>query len=458
MLSMLFDKNFFIGVFSVVIIFLIIWLCVKYPSVRLACLIILTCGFAGLTGYCIVNLNIYYNAQGGIYGEITGLFSSSVSVEEKVITFDNLELIQYLDTDTYYCKIITDKVIAVDENKHYEMYVNDVPCSNSMISAEYISCDYRYQFFGEKEQLLCDDTLQIRLVFNKNNSYFYIFTENGTNSVKYWNYYINKNDFVISIKETNFSKDNEINYAYGEVDELYRVDYVYTDDYVETKYYTKNSHLELVNLVAVENWTIDNVAVSNDYTVNKDLTVKANFMGFDPYLYECVVREASNGYLIGSNENKVGLVYFDSQTEKYSVVSFYGYGWNGTSKIGEDVVVMSSIYNEIDTVIFMESTKTIVHLKQDFDYSYSFSDGNMLKIVGSNANQKGVYLYDVLSNTTTKLYEDDYWTNYKGKWNEFTGSASIVRITNKAGTYYLQYDFITQSLSKNVVSSGEVGF
>lgn len=458
MLSLLFDKNFFIGVFSVIAIFLLVWLCVKYPSVRLACFIILSCGFAGLTAYCIVNLNIYYNAQGGIYGEITGLFSPSVSVEEKVIAFDNLELIQYLDTDTYYCKIITNKVIEVDENKHYEMYVNDVPCSNSNISSEYISCDYRYQFFGEKEQLLCDDTLQIRLVFNKNNSYFYIYTENGTNSVKYWNYYINKNDFVISIKEKNYSKKNEINYASGKVDELYKVDYVYTDDYIETKYYTKNSHLELVDLVAVENWTIDNVVVTNSYTINKDLTVKANFMEFDPYLYECVTRDASNGYLIGSNKNKVGLVYYDGQTEKYSVISFYGYGWSGTDKIKDDVLVFSSNYADVDTIVFMESTKAIVHLQQKFDYSYSFSDGNVLKIVGSNANQKGVYMYDVLNNTTSMLYEGDYWTSYKGKWNEFTGSGSSVRITNRAGTYYLQYDFITQSLSKNVVSSGEIGF
>ena len=130
MLSLLFDKNFFIGVFSVVIIVLIIWLCVKFPSARIACFIILSVCFTALTAYCVVNLNIYYNAKGGIYGQITGLFSPTVAVSETTIEFNNLELIQYLDTDTYYCEIISDKAIEIDSRKNYQMYINETPCSS----------------------------------------------------------------------------------------------------------------------------------------------------------------------------------------------------------------------------------------------------------------------------------------------------------------------------------------
>ena len=76
-------------------------------------------------------------------------------------------------------------------------------------------------------------------------------------------FYINKNDFVISLKEINESTQNEISFGTGEFEELYKVDYVYTENYIETKYYLENSRLPLVNLAGIENWTVNGEIVND---------------------------------------------------------------------------------------------------------------------------------------------------------------------------------------------------
>ncbi len=458
MLSLLFDKNFFIGVFSVVIIFLIIWLCVKYPSARMACFIILTVGFAVLTAYCTINLNIYYNAEGGIYGRISGLFSPTISVSETTIEISNLELIQYLDTDTYYCKIISDKTIEIDSSKSYQLYINNTPCSNSTISSNYISCEYRYQFLDEKEEVLCDDTLQIRFVFNTNNSYFYIYTENGTESVKYWNYYINKNNFVITLTELTSSNGNEIQFGSGEHGIYYKVDYVYNSNYVETKYFEENSYLELPNLVGVESWTIDDQVVNQNYVITSDIVVEANFTDFSFYMTNCVVCELENGYLIGClDSSKVGLIYYDKQTESYSVVSFYGYGYTGYSKISNSKCIISSIYDSVEAVFFDETTMSVTRMSFDYDYGLIFANDSMIKVIYSNENVEGVYVYDVLNGTTETIYETGYWTSFSSKFNESTGEWSYAIIQNSSYDYYLRYDFIQEKMTE-INSDMVVGF
>ena len=449
MLSLLFDKNFFIGVFSVIIIVLIIWLCVKFPSARMACFIILSVVFTGLTAYCVVNLNIYYNAKGGIYGQISGLFSPSVSVGETTIEFNNLELIQYLDTNTYYCEIISDKAIEIDEDKNYQMYINNTPCSSSKISSNYISSEFRYQFLNEKDEVLCDDTLQIRLVFNKNNSHFYIYTENGTETIKYWNYYINKNDFVISLQETNTSNFDKINFATGEFDDFYKVQYIYTDNFTETRYFKANSKLELVNLVGIANWSIDEQTVNENYVITKDITVEANFYEFDRYMTNGLVCELENGYLIGaSGPTNVGVVYYSKQTQEYSVVSFYGYGYNGYSQLSDHIALITSEYSTIDSLIFNETTMEIMHFNFAFDKGLIFANNSMLKVVYANENVEGVYVYDVYNKTTEKIYETGYWTNFYSKFNESTGEYSSVNIRNSNYDYYLRYDFIEEKLDE----------
>ncbi|MGN1201339.1 MAG: hypothetical protein ACI4R8_03695 [Candidatus Caccovivens sp.] len=446
MMSLLFDKNFFIGVGSVVVIFLLIWLCVKFPSARLACIMIFSLGFAGLTAYCVVNLNVYYTASGGIYGEITGLFAPSVSVEETSIHFDNLELIQYLDTDTYYCKIITDKVIDVDNEKKYQVYVNDVPCSNSQITEGYISCEYRYQFFDAKKNLLCDDTLQIQLVFNKNNSYFYVFTENGTTSVKYWNYYINKNNFVVSLKEASYTSSNDINFGDEITAPIYKVELQLSDELTQTQFYKEGEKLALPKLVAVERWFWEDgfEVVENGYSVNNDMVIKPEFVTFDRYMNECAVCELENGFLIGSSRaDTFGLAYYNSSSQSYMIVSTEGYGWNGCSSYVGGAASLSSIYSEVKEIVFLEGTKQVITLDYDDTKPHAlFADESVVKMVYANKNEKGIYLYDFLTETTTKIYDKEYWTNFNGKWNEMTGKGSSVSIKGTNETYYLEYDFV----------------
>lgn len=446
MLSLLSNPSFFTGIFVAVIIVSLIYLMIKYPSFRIACFFILVIVYVFITLYCVINLNIYYNASGGIFGEVTGLFSPTVTVEESVFNFDNLELVQYLDTDTYYCKITSDKVVTVDDEKDYMVYVNEKPCSNVVVNKDLLSADYHYLFFDENNDLLCDDTLIIRFSFGINESYCYVETKNGSESVQFWNYYFNRNNFIVSFKENSYLSDSEIKYGTGDVPQLYKVDYVYTDNQVETKYYTENSKLELTNIVGIENWTIENVVVDETYVIQSDLTVKANFYETNQLLEIYQPIEMLNGNLIVSNAEEKGIIYVDNETQSITVISDYGYGWNEYSLCQNGFIHLKSKYSTVEPRVFVEWTKEIYKLDFDYDYYYFYGNSVMCKLIYSVKNQEGFYLYDFLTNETTQLHSEETWTSFVGKYNENTGSYSTVKIKGQNEDYYYTYDFVKDSL------------
>lgn len=462
MLDVLLDKSFWMGIIFIVIVCLVLFLLKKYPILRTASYIFLCICYVGLTAYCVCNLNTYYNAHGGIYGKITSLFSPTVSVEENVITVENLELVQYLDTDTYSCKIITEKTLTIDDEKEYVVYVNDIPCANTLITSDYISCDYSYQFFDEYGNLLCEDTLYIRLALNKNNSYYYIYTLNGTIASKYWSYYINNNGLIISINENSYQKSDDINYVEVEDTSYYTVKYVYTDNYSESKLYKEGSILENPTpLVGIKNWRSEDGSIfintdinsgitTGEYIVSQDLTLYATFTDYEDLTSLKIELEGGNGAIIGSTTAEYsGLVYYEFETQKYYVVSTHGYGWNSVADYGNGVVILKSIYSDIEPVVFCESVKAIMPnpTTESISAIYFWTDGDNSWYLYAINNEEGVYLYDIKNDSNEKIYENYTWTSFEIKFNEDTSVYSSVEIRNSSNGFYLCYDFITKNLS-----------
>lgn len=457
MLSVLFDRNFFIGIFAAVIVVVLIILFAKYKSFRTACCILLLIVYAGVTAYCIVNLNIYYNASGGIFGTVTGIFKPTVSIEETSFTFENVELVQYLDTDTYSCKILVNNKVEVDDDKNYMVYVNERPCSNVSVNSEMLTADYRYQFFDESNKLLCDDTLLIRFAFSQNESAIYLATYNGTKSVNYWNYYFNKNGFVVTFRECQYESNSEINFGEGEVPNIYKVEYQFTDDYTLTKYYEENAILEIpVNLVGVENWTINGETLTDNYKVTSDVVLTANFYDINEIggVDGISTSSVQSGKLFYSSSTYDGLVYYDNTTQGYAVVKLTGYGWEVSDVYSSNCFYATTTFPETDAYLFDATEMKIYSVNENIDRYYYYKDGNYVrKMLYSIDGEEGLFVKDLLQNIDNQVLDAGDWTSYS------TSSSSKLLLRCKFGSFNTQvsFDFITNEVNLNPVYDATYG-
>ena len=89
------DTSWIWKVAIIIGVILIIYACIKYPKGGKWVLFgILIVGYLGVTAYSIVQLNYYYKAEGGIIGQITGIFNTNeVEVVDNLkFDFNNVEL------------------------------------------------------------------------------------------------------------------------------------------------------------------------------------------------------------------------------------------------------------------------------------------------------------------------------------------------------------------------------
>lgn len=101
-------------------------------------------------------------------------------------------------------------MLKLDNDKNYTVLVNNEDISINAIESGYINASFRYNFFDNNLQTLCDDTLYMNFAFYNNSTYLKLYTEGGQNAVNYWNKFIANNNFTIEIKESEYIKDNEM--------------------------------------------------------------------------------------------------------------------------------------------------------------------------------------------------------------------------------------------------------
>ena len=231
MLGLLFNFDFWIwiGIF----VGIVVWLrfCSKYESFKVATLGILAIALVGFTGYSAVNLGVYYNAQGGIYGVIDEDSNPDVKIEGLRFEFSNLNLTQVLDSNVYRLEIVKEP-FKIDVDSTYGVFVNGNLATNNNVSAKLVKAGYRFLFKNIDGEILCDDTLDLTFVFNANNTKLLVETENPE-AVKYWHSYFNNNGFVVTLEPINYIPDWSMSECEGVIPAISK-DNIFLKNVVET--------------------------------------------------------------------------------------------------------------------------------------------------------------------------------------------------------------------------------
>lgn len=281
-IGLLFDVNFWLLIGIGLFICFGIRLFVKHPEFRVAVISVAFVGIVGLTVYCGVNLNTYLSASGGIFGTLTGYHQPEVEIKDCEFDFKGMVLEQQLDTDTYSCRILSSDVFSYNSNCDYDIFANNSPCNNVEVRSNYISADYTYSFYNERNELMHTDTLNIRITLDLNSTYAVVWTDGGSESVGYWNQYLQRNNFVVALKETKQSIEERENFNAG-VPEGYNVAYFYDGDtllktcLVETNNYLEEDQIPITNSERIVGWSLDNENFVEPTTqiMSKDLVFRA---------------------------------------------------------------------------------------------------------------------------------------------------------------------------------------
>lgn len=232
MLGLLFDFNFWIWI--AVIVLILVWLkcCNKYESFKVATLGLLAIALVGFTGYSAVNLGVYYNAQGGIYGVMEDTSTSDVKIDGMSFEFSNLNLTQVLDSNVYRLEIVKEP-LKIDVDSTYGVFVNGSLATNRSVSSKFVNAEYRYLFKNIDGELLCDDSLDLNFSFNAKNTKLVVQTENPE-AVKFWHSYFNNNGFVVTLEPIKYIPDWSMSECEGVIPAISK-DNVFLKNIVENK-------------------------------------------------------------------------------------------------------------------------------------------------------------------------------------------------------------------------------
>ena len=230
-----------------------------------------------ISAYSFIELNYYYSAKGGIHGVITGIFNTNEVqiVDNIVFEFKNIELTE-TSSGIYSATITTSEVLDLDGKENIGVFINDLPCSYVEYAGDYVSANYVYTFLDEDKSILCTDTLKMRFAFYDNSTMLSISTEGGSEAVKYWHYYINKNDFKVSIGESDYIVSGDIEYSDGDTSEWCVVTYVVGENVVCTQACKINTTIAFPVLdIKHGSWTINEEEITEDYVVTENVTIYA---------------------------------------------------------------------------------------------------------------------------------------------------------------------------------------
>ena len=187
------------------------------------------------------NLNLYYNSKGGVIGEITSIFEKNhvtITEEENEIMFDFSNVVLMKNAQGKYSASITsEKIIKLDNNESYFIYVNNEPCTTVKCESKDIYATYNYVFMNREDgeyKVLNDDVMVFYFALYDNYSYLYIEIENGEETSDLWNSYFNKNNFKATISKV-------------------QSDFYATQEYKNVRFFSKDS--ELIKTVILKSKT-----------------------------------------------------------------------------------------------------------------------------------------------------------------------------------------------------------
>lgn len=390
MLTLLFDTSFWYDIALVIVIAAIIIACIKYPNGKIYIASIVMILLIGASVYCGIQLNFYYTSEGGIWGKIYGLITNNtitVTVDDSIkIDVQNLVLTNEKD-DIYSAIIYSDEVLKLDNDKKYTVLVNNEDISINAIESGYINASFRYNFFDNNLQTLCDDTLYMNFAFYNNSTYLKLYTEGGQNAVNYWNKFIANNNFTIEIKESEYIKDNEMEVIdsdsldQGEFTKHFKqVSYYIDDEYYTSQFYYPGTEIDLLNYTPSQNnltllawYDEDDNKIKDGTAVNDSLNLYGycveliedfeikdgvinDYTGSDSTVVIPSTYSTFDGYVFEGNDLTVNSVAFGafsncsfiiSLTIPSSIINVYDRAFGGCYNLSSLIIDSKEVYNII---------------------------------------------------------------------------------------------------------------
>ena len=202
MLAMLFNPTTYYIMAGIAALTIIGILVVRFPAARwifaTAFVFVVVCSAV----YSTYQLNLYYSAEGGLYGYIKELVVRNEAKKVDELSFDlsSLNLTASVNPGEYQASFYMDEVLKVEPDTNYGLFINGVPCSNIQFDEDHISGDFGYTFIDYDENTVAYDTLSFRVSLFDNYTSIFVRNNHGGTYIKYWNSFIAKNGLQMDIK------------------------------------------------------------------------------------------------------------------------------------------------------------------------------------------------------------------------------------------------------------------
>ena len=220
------------------------------------------------------------------------------------------------------------------------------PCYDVETASDYVVASYEYSFLDENFVELCHDTLSIKFSFYNNATYLSVSTSGGSTAVKYWNYYFQKENFVIEISTPQY-RATSYSYVDGEYDseKIMRITYMVNGEEMFAQAYTVGSYLTFPEYddenfycwsTTPQDEGINRVNANEYHRFYENTTLYAIF------LEEHTVKYTSEGNLVYTEIVKTGFTPTYSKEPTRTDYTFAGWSIDGLTEVDTTAYVVES--------------------------------------------------------------------------------------------------------------------
>ena len=375
------------------------------------------------------HLNNYYNASGGIIGEITSLFQKNqvdITEEEDKIKFDFKNVVLMKNAKgKYSASMTTDKVLNLDDDENYFMYVNNDPCTTVQCEVRDIYANYSYVFMDRESgeyKVIADDVMTFYFALYDNYSYLYIEVDDGEYTAGLWNSYFNKNDFKVTIVKVSESMYSSSDYKtislfanntlYKKIKLLKGTDYILPET-IDLDGYMLNSWVDSQG---------NNISEVSD--ISENMIIKADLIWLTYSMQQIDPGIEVESSLIWNDGNNT---YYSAGSEQYkfnaSTMAWEENTWNGLTNFYGSMIwnINDDCYYSYDSQQYKlnksNNTWEIVAWTglTSFNGNYVWSDGD--NIYYSHNSSYSVFLDDSPEgnyklNTSTNTWQAIPWNGF----------------------------------------------
>lgn len=292
--------------------------CKAFPIIRPWVITVLVVLFSGVTAYCGVQVNLYFTAEGGIFGKLADFLELNVdsSEDESKFSLKNIVLTQE-EGDRYSAVIYSEKVINLENDNKYGLFINGIPDTPIDSSSEFVVSNYEYVFYNTDMTVSLEDSLKVNVSFANIGTYIKLTTEGGQIAVNHWRNYFNKNDFVIEIKELPFELTDDIDTVEQDLTNSATLTYYVGDQLYSKEVWSKGVNIK--DFVKVYKpgftflgWSLDKENIVTSLTISSDCSLYAVFAsgeilfdyeGLTDDVYEITTQNVTNLFQIDLNDH-----------------------------------------------------------------------------------------------------------------------------------------------------------